>query len=723
MIEDARQQSPRLWNDVVAIADTVHPLELLCQMSLFLMHAGNDHPDAEKLARWQVRIELLAWHLLHRPNVMDPPDPLIGSSVLTPLEDALDRYFSAMSLAVMELDSKDREAEMKADLATRVKSEALHVRGEGLPEQVEELASGMYGAHSLWFTNNLGFTIEQAFAISKSIFDLVAEKLQKRKTWAQSEKLEALEAYHALVEGDPASLAEEDRQLRDKLLDVDLSEVVEAYGMAHMFTNLREAIGFEEAELAAITAGGYSASEVSAFLLKMSQELGKVERPPDPLGFNPLAERPLIRHDGRYYLPVPPALYDALLSTFHFDIMADAAYRQEYDTARAQWLEQRALDAFQQLLPGCSVHWSLSYGPKKARQELDGLVIYDNKVLFIECKWKSLTLSARGGNVEALEVDLAQSIVGAFNQAVRARDFLRASNRPVEFTDATGVKVLVDPKSVSQTYEVALTGRGGMAVLAANLPLLVSPASFPRGDYPWAISLIDLLIMPLVFDLPSQVFDYLAKRDAFVKDQKSLVHDEWDLLGLYFMDSLDMRGEQFADAHFVLFSDVDNQLEQYLRYLQHPNLAEVAKPARSIPDEFMSWLRAIDASNQPGRSDFILALLSLPDQSLQEVWKAFEVTVSRTLADKKLHSVAMLFGDLGIALLVGNGKSNELTDRMIAYCHARKYRNRAKTWLGFAVDVLQPQRPGAFTYLAGEWVHDDALEEMVEALLGPEANR
>jgi len=714
-ISRASARLPKRWAKIMRLIDSVHPIELLCQLSLFLMHPCDSFPDVEKHARWQVRIELVTWYLLHRPPRGESTETFVGANILNPLERELADYFRDYSISILE--PADPAREPIGTLITRMKGEALHVRGEGIPSQLEQLALGMYAPNGHWFLKYLGFTIENAFEIADAISVLVADKLQDRKEWAQGKRDEALLFYGQILNADESELNKEEKNLRQRLEAAGVQSAADMYGCSCMFFNFREALGFTSEELIQAMAGRCDAAAATAFLDRMSQKLGEANDPPDPLGFNPLAARPLINDSGQYYLPVPPMLHEALLSTFHYDLMADVAYRASYDKARARWLEQTALATFKKLLPGADVHWNLTYGDKKAGKELDGLIIYDNKLLFVECKWKTLTLDARRGNYEALKTDLNKSIVAAFSQATRARDYVKSSSGSADFVDDSGQTVSIDPKEVSETYEVALTGRGAFAVLAANLPVLVPEDMLPNDQYPWAVSLIDLMLVAELLDVPCELFDYLRKRDTFVRTRRSYVHDEWDLLGLYLSGHLDLEQPIFQDAQYIFFDGMDDEIDRYLRARGNPDLPVAAKPARVIPPGLLQYMAAIETSGAKGRSDFLIALLALPDSALHELWEAVELTLSKTAADKKLHSVALQFKDMGFAFLSRAGGADELARYMVAYSMAKKYDAKITTWLGMCVDVTRSERPGAIVYLHGKWKQDPELETLASAVL------
>jgi len=56
-------------------------------------------------------------------------------------------------------------------------------------------------------------------------------------------------------------------------------------------------------------------------------------------------------------------------------------------------------------------------------------------------------IPARQGAVDALTRDIEQSINASFDQARRARDYIRAATGDVVFTDPNGVAIAVEGRS------------------------------------------------------------------------------------------------------------------------------------------------------------------------------------------------------------------------------------------------------------------------------------
>ena len=316
---------------------------------------------------------------------------------------------------------------------------------------------------------------------------------------------------------------------------------------------------------------------------------------------------------------VPGVLHEALFYAFHRSLFEDVEYRPAYDDARARLLEQEAVEAFRGLLPDCESGWNLQYGPKKARLELDGLILYDGKLILIEAKWKSPTLVARGGDVRAALADVNKAILDPLRQAKRARDYIHQDDA-AEFLERTaGRRIVVNSADVQETFLVTLVGSGAWAHIAANLADLTPMGLFADGEYPWALSLNDLRLVAGCLELPSQLFDYLRRRYEMQRNPRFRLHDEWDFLGAYLAGALDVDDPRFAGMDAVALDNFDSEIQDYCFSLSNPLTPPVDRPRRKLPDNI--WQLLVDAEGAAARekTDAICAVLSWPDGGLLEL--------------------------------------------------------------------------------------------------------
>jgi hypothetical protein len=655
----ARERLPQIVRSIEEIVRGVDPINLLSQLSiLYLTHPVNAMPDRDDKAKWQVRIEWLVWLILARKCDVPPSPQIIDSSVLTPIEGLLDDYFNSTMLSLQcPVDGLTSEENR---LRASLQMEALVVRGLGFQKDLRELSVELYAPHDEWCLANIGLTVRDAFEVAEAVGALYTEKVSRlRREAARVE---------ADVREDPrraASLPELPADVRQALGDSvpagDLDQFASAVRGLWFYSQAPFLVSFHSDEVAKCIGHKVALERIVAFFELLAASAESVEGEPDPIALSPLAFGPFVRRDNRFFLFVAPLLYEGIFYAFHRRLYADAQYRARYDRARAGWLEAAALGTLRDLLPNSEWGWSLEYGPKKERAELDGLVLYDGKLILIECKWKSPTLAALRGDIRALAEDFKQAILVPMSQAKRAADFIVRCGEAEFIEKATGRRIVVRMDQVSEVFVVAVVGSGAWSPIAANLREFAPKGSLSDGEHPWALSLNDLRAVTHVLELPSQLFDYLRRRRDIQSDGRFHLHDEWDFLGVYLAGALDPLYPKFREANEkgvqrIALDGFDGELQDYY-YSLSASMEARDKPRRAIPKKIREMLSNAEQSGKPGRTDAICSVLAFPDEALAEIDQTLEHLRRKTIIDGKAHAAATVhpWRPIGLALATGYG--------------------------------------------------------------------
>jgi len=650
--QQQRDRIPQIASEIEGVVRTTDPIELLSHLTiLYQTHADGARNDRDEKARWQAKIEWLAWLTFAREITAPERPAVIDGELLGHLEPLLDEYFQAMAFSLMGRDpSLDVEREQ---LRARIQNKALFVRGLGYGDEIKGLAVELYSPHDAWCLANLGLTVSEAFKVVGILGDTICLGEVRARAHHLESEIER-DPNCALRYGDELPVVIRDA-LESGAIDRESGDFARTLSIVWLFFQAPDVLSVSEAELQNACEGQVDAARIPAFLALLSTPAGKIKGEPSAIDLNPLAFAPLVEWRGRYYPFSPPRLFEAVFYAFHARLFADKKYRVTYDDTRAAWLESAAVGAFRTLLQKSEAGRGLHYGPKKARLELDGLVLYDNKAILIECKSKSPTLAALSGDVPAILDDLAKAILQPFEQAKRARDFLRNTN-VVEFVEkATGRTITVRSDEISDMYLVTLVGSGAWASIAANLPSLTPLGLFPGAVYPWALSLADLRVVIESLELPSQLFDYLRRRDAIQKDGRFFLHDEWDFLGVYLAGHLYPENPSFAQAsgaHSITLDGFDDELQAhyFAKSTEQANIPP--RPRRKIPPKLLALLRDVDRTPTGGRSDAIAAVLGWPDSGLTALEERLIAVRRKSLWDGRPHAVTVYApnSSLGIAL-------------------------------------------------------------------------
>jgi len=96
---------------ILEVAGQVDPRALLATLTtLHLTHPEDQPPDVDEAARWQVKLEYLAWALATRPLPSTVKLPIVDARVLEPLEAALEEYVGGTITTLMFSDTASNGA-------------------------------------------------------------------------------------------------------------------------------------------------------------------------------------------------------------------------------------------------------------------------------------------------------------------------------------------------------------------------------------------------------------------------------------------------------------------------------------------------------------------------------------------------------------------------------------------------------------------------------------
>ena len=694
--KEAREHLPGIVQQIEDLVRTVDPIELLSQLTLlFQTHPADEQPNRLESAKWQVQIEWLIWLVFSRGLSAPPRPEAIDARILDPLDKLLREYVFTVTMTI--LAPVEGLSENQNEFRSLIQLESIHVRGEAFQSQLESLATELYSPHEEWCLANLGFTVQDAFAIANAIAGRLGDKMHSLR--------EAHEGILASVQADPAVAMTLDLppSIRDALAnglpDSGLEEFAKSIGMAWFFSKSPEIVGFTLEELQERIVAEIAPERVVAFLDFASVRAEDIHGEPDLLALSPTAKTPLIRHGDRFYMFVPGLLFEAIYYAFHTRLFADETYQPTYDRIRADWLERSAVASFRKMLPNARAGWGLAYGPKQHRLDVDGLIRYDDKLILIECKWKSPTLLALSGDVVAALKDVDRAILQPLTQAKRAREWIQQHESAEFIEKSSGRRIVVRRADVTEVFLVTLVGSGAWALIAANLDRLAPLGLFADGEYPWALSLNDLRVVAECLELPSELFDFLRRRYEAQRTPKFWFHDEWDLLGVYLAGALDVNDPQFAKLDMVVRDGFDSDIQNYYYSLSNPPVT-VQKPRRPLPDNIRELLLAVERAHAPEKTDAICVVLSWPNDGLEELGKSLEKARKKTVWDGRAHAVAVAhpWRPSGVSLACGYKNRLAIQDVLSKACESQIEKTGATEWVGFGIDLAAPWNPVVVYY-------------------------
>lgn len=673
--------------------------------------------------------------------------------------EALFRDSTALA-ATSWIDADDpAPADGLDSIAFRVRMQALTVRYPGYDVHLQRTLRGIFERSDDAIERTLGVTGSRAVDLCVALDRLIEVRVNAQMTRAMDSVEGLLASVAALT---PDTIPTDASPFLRHVVTLPPDAQRDAARWAAM-TWASTFMGFTLVLTAHDLAehAGTTVDEAAALLDLLSVGFGGVDpafflRPSStsPLQANPVVrltpdEHALVTPGATapaYFCPVPNALLWALRPAVEAALNPASAVAvaratksgwQAYESGRAQYAEDRALELLASLLPGATAHASVTYPVGESETaELDGILALDDALFLVEVKAGSMHDAARRGAKRTLKRDVQETLTAAHRQARRAQAYV-ASASPATFMRTDGELYSV-PTAATRVFLLAVTLEPLDAVTSnahqAERAGLFDVVDGAARDYPWAVSLYDLEIVADTFGRAAEFTHFLDRRLAAQAGKRVSAHGELDWLGRYLAEGLDFE-EEFArrpGAHLNLLTYTTG-FDDYYLYTYGGRTAPAPLPAQPLPSPLDEILDGLAASGAPGFLAAAEMLLDVPHDERAKL-ASFAQNVRTTAHAEQRYSdtTGVQIGGsgnapFGITLMAGpeGTDPDDLQTRLIGYAALKKYQTRADRWLCIGtVPGTEPWLSVALT-LAGPWAYDALTDHAAGELLPdlPEAVR
>jgi hypothetical protein len=708
MNEPYEAASAELRNAFDAIGSSIgnyNPISLLSQLTAtFLFVPDEFQGEASEVVNWQRKIEFLAGFMLVRPYPAGPRLAVDGS-VLQNIDDLMTRYFIAVDRHL--LFGRSGGTDEKSMLLARARLESFHVRGDAYPHQFYAFAQELYGPHDAWFLEREGFTIADAIELSKAIDREYGDRFNRSVAWARSQAHVEADKLIADAQASESEKLELERRIFC-VLHFGLAEDLLAF-------TLDDVSKFSQVPM----------RTAERFLARMSQGFGYrnplflssfTDAAAAPWDFNTLNERPLVTHDGKYWLFVAPLLRSALFNTFYFDLLDDDTYRPRFQKSLGSYVEAKTAHCLRRVFPEKMTLLNPLY--QNGEEIADVMVLHDHKILLFQCKAKTLTYRARiGADFDALRNDVQKAIADSFRQGIRARDYFQANDLST-FTVGKR-KLALDMKQVNGFYLICVTSMSFQTIAPRSNSVL---GLFAKNEYPWSLSLSDLDIITQVLSSPAQFIHYLLRRRQVEATPFQVQADEMDYLGFYLSHGMNFDLDDFKGMDDIGLSGFSDDVDRWV--FEKFELGRKGNIQQGISvDGFSDFLAAIERTGDDYATDAALVLVDLGRGGRKSFMEMVEQTKERTRQDEALHSFSVVLkrGKRGLSFLSFDANLDRATlfKQAAAFAMMKKYESKCDEWAGFGWDIASARAVDVAFFTSGLWAHDEQMDQLVKESLRP----
>jgi hypothetical protein len=438
---------------------------------------------------------------------------------------AVELQFSASSLSLAYYFScgDDREEIANASLRDELLTRWLTLRGAAYPMHAESAAKALSENHERNLEKKTGFSIGD-------LMDLISEH---RNLWENSlsSTLDlAWECASSSTGENPNSLREGSSHFQGIWYKSAMYLLAEALsvpvaGDARLLGSDR--VDRERAIFRMLSMRQGDAPAVNSVLFDPPQRSHPFLILPSPLRLDGSEEGKDIELERALLVD-----YYALSTDLHMTIesILNKSFPR-WSTARARAVDEHAVSLVQRVLPGSQVVTNVYIDGPDGREEVDGVVIFEDVAMVVEGKGAPLKLAARRGSVDKLVSQLRELVGGGWQQLQRDRDYLMRRSG-AKFYDQSGRCVLKIDRTIRRCYQL-LPSIDGLGDVGTTLPRLVDLGVLPENARPWIVGITDLNVVVDILCRPVEFVGYMEFRERWVIERRLKVIDELEMLNLY----------------------------------------------------------------------------------------------------------------------------------------------------------------------------------------------
>lgn len=242
--------------------------------------------------------------------------------------------------------------------------------------------------------------------------------------------------------------------------------------------------------------------------------------------FNQITKTPLIKHDGKYMIPLPSLLPKAIYETPYYWMMDDGNYINTFKDNTGNSTEIIVEKLFNRVFKNEQIKRGVTIRRGKNQvSDIDVLVIHGSTALCVQVKAKKVTVKAKSGDLEALKRDFDGIVQKAYSQGKKCAEALKEKEKLRFFVDGKDVSF---PTEIKNIYVMCVSSENIQGLPFLNKIML---EKYESDAYPHVMTIFDLELITRYLTKPYLVFDYIKNRVVY--NDKVDASSEQVLLGYY----------------------------------------------------------------------------------------------------------------------------------------------------------------------------------------------
>jgi len=403
------------------------------------------------------------------------------------------------------------------------------------------------------------------------------------------------------------------------------------------------------------------------------------------------------------YMSFAEALYD----TPFFWMFADKRYSDTAATNRGLFAEDFGVQRLVRVFGAENVYRNVDIWKSKGAKlgEIDVLVLFGDRAIVVQAKSKRLTLAARKGNDLQLKADFKGAVQDACDQALDCGRLL--VERSARYTDASGREIVL-PTGIKTVYPLCLVS-DHFPALSFQARQFLKTTTLAKLETPLVCDVFFLDTVTEMLETPLRLLSYLELRS--LAGNSVMLSHEHTALGFHLKQNL-----WIEDAHlFVLVDDISADLDVSMAVRRE------GISGRRTPEGILTTLEGtavgsivaeIERGANPAAIDVGLHLLKLSGSAARDLSGVITRLANKSASDGMRHDATIGIDKASTGLTIHCTGEDHISAALALknHCELRKYKQRAQTWCGMAVEPGTGQFRFGFV-LNYPWKLDTKLEQ------------
>lgn len=317
----------------------------------------------------------------------------------------------------------------------------------------------------------------------------------------------------------------------------------------------------------------------------------------------------------------------------------------------------------------------------KKAGEIDVLVLFGDRAIILQAKSKRLTQEAKRGNDGQIKDDFKKSVQDSYDQGLSCAKLL--GNKLYQFI-VKGAQAIEMPVNIKEIYV--------LCVVADHYPAL----SFQTRQFlkyesteviqpPFVLDVFTLDAVAEMLQSPLFFLSYVNRRTSYTS--KLMATNELTILSYHLKINLWM--DKKYDM-VMLDDDISVDLDLAMTVRRdgvHGKSTPEGILTRFATSTVGKMVQAISAKPDPAVIDLGFMLLTLSEDSVNNLSKGINKIAQMSRSDGKSHDLTIVFGEneTGLTIHCNTNPISIAGPSLAGHCEKRKYLQKTNSWFGVCV--------------------------------------